>query len=226
MKKIFWVAIALIVSMGTSMQAKVREAGDTVTAKEAFVRLPAGTLDLLTTSMRLDLLEYLQQDSIYQVPNALEGLSYFNPPVTDDFLQIQVTPVTKLTIRMLPGKKGPVVATSYTVGDSLQAFDSDLKFFDADMVPIKLEKIIKIASSEDFLELHGLSHEDRDRILYCIPFPTVEYSFSPDGTDLHAHLTVEDFLTKEDAKKIEPYLRRDRIYHWDGKKYHLVPLDR
>lgn len=195
------------------------------TASTAFLRMPAGTLELLASPMREDMLDYLAHDSIYQVPNALEGLSYFNRPVTEDYLQVQLTPVTQFTIRMLPGKKAPVIATAYTVGDSLQAHDTQLRFFTPEMKEIKLEKVIKIASTEDFLNTKGLSRDDRDRLIFMIPFPTVEYIFSPDGTDLKARLTVGEFLSSEVNEKIKPYLRRERIYKWDGSHYKLLKED-
>lgn len=226
LKRIFVsAATALVLVCGGCFgaQAKVHVVADTVTASDAFVRMPAQTLDLLSTSMRLDLLEYLRHDSIYKVPNTLEGLSELVPPVTADYLKVKLSPVTEFTVRILPGKKEQIIGTAYTVGDSLQAHDTALQFFTPSMQPIKLDKIIKIASSEDFLDTHGLSHDEREKLLYYIPFPTVEYIFSPDGTELTARLTVGEFLGKEVNEKLAPYLHRERIYRWDGHKYKMAP---
>lgn len=216
---------AVLLALPASAKEQVETAADTVTAKTAFLEMPATTLDLLTKSMRLDMLDYLDQGEEHQEENTLEGLSWFNLPATRDYLQVQLTPVTQFTIRILPGRKTPVVATAYTVGDSLQAKDTQLRFFTPDMQEIKLDKIIKIASSEDFLDLKGVSRSERDRLLYLIPFPTVEYTFSPDGTDLKATLTVGEYLGREANETLQPYLRRVRIFRWDGKRYKLLPLD-
>ena len=196
-----------------------------ITASQALVKIPAATLDMLSTSMRLDMLEYLKHDSIYEVPNVLEGLSRFNPPVTDDYLQIQVTPVSRFSIRILPGKKEPVVATAYTVGDSLEAPDTQLQFFTTDMQEIKLDKVFRLLSTSDFLDLHGLSRRERNEIIELVPFPMVEYSFSPDGTDLKAQLTSGEFLGREVNERLRPYLRRVRTLRWDGHQYKLVKLE-
>lgn len=208
---------------GISLAADTGAAADNdkFTASEAFVRLPAHTLDLLSKSMRLDLLEYLKHDSIYSVPNTLDGLSYLVPPVTDKYLKVRITPVTELSIRILDGGKTPIVATAYTVGDSLQAADTKLQFFTPEMKEIKLEKIMRIATSEDFLNLQGLSRKEREEILFLLPFPTVEYTFNAENNDLKARLTVGEFLSREANEKIKPYLRRDRTYKWDGHKYKL-----
>ena len=192
---------------------------DTVTASDAFVAMPAQTLDLLTRSMRLDMLEYWKIDSIADIANTMEGFSHLCRPVTDDCLKVQVTPVTTLTIRMLPTRKGRIAATVYTIGDSLQAADSEIRFYDAEMNELKRDRFIKTPSSEDFFDFKGVDHKLRKELLSLVPFPTVEYTLSPDGTDLKARLTVGKYMGREDLEKITPYLRRDRVYHWTGSKY-------
>lgn len=192
---------------------------DTVTASDAFVAMPAQTLDLLTRSMRLDMLEYWKIDSIADIANTMEGFSHLCRPVTDVWLKVQVTPVTTLTIRMLPTRKGRIAATVYTIGDSLQAADSEIRFYDAEMNELKRDRFIKTPSSEDFFDFKGVDHKLRKELLSLVPFPTVEYTLSPDGTDLKARLTVGKYMGREDLEKITPYLRRDRVYHWTGSKY-------
>lgn len=219
-------AIILICALTAVLPGQAREAveADTVTAAQALVAMPAQTLDILTTSMRLDLIDYYRADSIYRVPNAMEGLSYLRRPMTPQYLQVQVTPVTKFTIRILPRKNDFMVATVYTIGDSLQAADSEIRFYDAQMKELKRSKFIKLLSTEDFFDFSGVDGKTRRELLSIVPFPTVEYTFSPDGTDLKARLTVGEFLGKEDLEKITPYLRRDRLLRWDGARYRLQPL--
>lgn len=197
-------------------------AADTLTASDALVRMPARTLDILTTGMRLDLLDYYRADSIYRVPNALEGFSYLHRPLTDDYVKVQVTPVTTFTVRLLPLHKDKrLIVTAYTIGDSLQAADSEIRFYDTDLNELKRDKYLKIASTEDFFDFKGVDHKTRKELLRMVPFPTVEYTLSPDGTDLKARLTVGEFLGREVLEKIEPYLRRDRVYRWTGSRYEL-----
>ena len=196
--------------------------GDTLTASDALLRMPAKTLDILTRGMRLDLLDYYRADSIYRVPNALEGFSYLHRPLTDDYVKVQVTPVTTFTIRLLPrGKNRRIIVTLYTIGDSLQAADSEIRFYDTALNELKRDKFFKPASTEDFLDLKGVDRKKRDELLRLVPFPTVEYTLSPDGTDMKARLTVGEFLGREDLATLEPYLRRDRIYRWTGSRYEM-----
>ncbi len=201
--------------------AKVRETPDTLTASDVLVHMPVETLDLLSTTMRLDLLDYYRADSIYRVPNTMGELSHLHRPLTSDYLKVQVTPVTTLTIKVLPYRKARIAVTSYTIGDSLQAADSDIRFFDSDMHELKRDKFIKPASIEDFLNLEGVDRKKREELLELIPFPTIEYTLDPDSGTLHARLTSGEFLGKETLDKITPYLMREREYAWTGSKFKM-----
>lgn len=197
---------------------------DSLTASEAFVVLPAKALDILSTSNRLDMLDYYKVDSICDIANSMEGFSHLNPPLNQDYLQVQVTPVSKLSVRILPFKKERIVATIYTVGDSLQAADSELRFYDERMNELKRSKFIKIPDTSDFMDFKGVDGKLKHELLELVPFPTVELTMDSESTDLKAILTVGEFMSKEDYATILPYLRRERVYRWDGSKYKLVPL--
>ena len=191
-------------------------------ASNVFVDMPAQTLDLLSTSSRLDLLDYYAADSIADVVNSMEGLSHLIPPVTDNYLKVQVTPVTSLTIKILPYGKGNIAATVYTIGDSLQAADTEIRFYDEKMVELDRSKFIKLLTTPDFFNFKGVDSETRKALLDLVPFPTVEYILEPEGNRLQAHLTSGEFLGKETLEKIGPYLVRDRYFNWDGKKFKLL----
>ena len=65
------------------------------------------------------------------------------------------------------------------------------------MKPLDRNRLIRIASMEDFLT-PGLVRKDREELLSLVPFPAVEYRFSPDGAELRARLTVDRFMSLED----------------------------
>ena len=220
MKKIL-TTFTLSVAAFMGVMALAGETADSLTASDAFVRMPAQTLDILTMSMRLDLLDYYRADSIYRVPNVMEGLSYLHRPLTRDYVKVQITPVTTLTLRMMPWKKKRLVVSVYTIGDSLQAADSDIRFYDTSMRELDRDRFIKIASTEDFFNFEGVDRGKRRELLAMIPFPTVEYTLDPESSELHARLTSDEFLSKETVEKITPYLRRDRIYRWTGDKFEI-----
>lgn len=216
--------MALIALVAPSAAARETQGADTVSAADAFVRLPAMSLDLLTKGMRLDLVDYYRADSIYRVTNAMEGKSYLLRPLTDKYIKVQVTPVTTITLRVLPGKKDETVVSSYTIGDSLQAHDSDIRFYDTAMRELPRDRFIRLAEAKDFFIFDGVSSRDKKDLLTLVPFPTVEYILYPDNCTLTARLTVGDLMSRENLDRIKPYLRRERVYDWNGKKFVMRPL--
>lgn len=192
-----------------------------ITAGEAFIRLDPNTMALLEPEAREAMVKSYLPDSTQYVLNTLYGLSALEHPLTDSYLRAELTPVSQLTIRVLPGKKGDVVAMVYTVGDSLTAHDSELRFYDASMRELKPAKHIKTASLKDFFDFHGATHEQEREALESVPFPTIEYTLSPDATTLQARFTAEEHLTREAFDKIKPWLRPILIYRWNGDKFEL-----
>ncbi|MDE5796892.1 MAG: DUF3256 family protein, partial [Muribaculaceae bacterium] len=67
--------------------------GDTISARRAFVELPATTLDLLPHDTRLDMLDYFDVDSIYRAPNTMDGRSWLET-VTPNYVKLVMTSVS------------------------------------------------------------------------------------------------------------------------------------
>lgn len=191
---------------------------DTLTASEVFTNLPLSVLDLVDKSRRLDMLDYYAADSIAHVANAMEGLSYLDT-VTPSYLKVILTPVTELGIKVLPCKKAPVILTAYTIGDNDQAYDTDLRFFDSDFNELRRDKMIKIATLDDFFNYPD--KETKKRVAALIPFPTMRYEADADGTGLTAELTVGQFMSADDYNSVRKYMRPKLHYKWTGTKFNL-----
>lgn len=94
--------------------------GSELSARGFFVRLQSPSLEILGKSTRLDMLDYWDADSVYKATNAIGGLSWLCA-VSQDYLKVQVTPVSALELKILPLGKGSVVMSVYTVGGESQA---------------------------------------------------------------------------------------------------------
>lgn len=214
-------ALAMLADGGAEAAAarRVQVAVDTLTAREAFVEIPANVLDIIPRRARLDMIDYYSPDSVRHVPNAMEGLSGIIPPLSKDFMAVEITPVSEFQLRVLDGgKKRQTLVTSYTVGDSLQAKDSDVRFYDASMHQLRREKLIKLARIEDFIDPR-LDKNERKALMTLVPFPSMVYTLSPESDCLKVSLTVDRYMGREDFEKLKPHLIKERIYRWNGKKY-------
>lgn len=191
-------------------------AGDTLTAREVFTRLPLGVLDLLNRSTRLDMLDYYDADSLWRAPNAMEGYSRLNV-VRPDYLSLEVTEVSNLTIRILPAKKNPVVMTLYTVGTVEEGRDTEIQFFDSALNSLPTDKFISIPRPEDFLDIP--KGTNRKEIEALIPFPTIEWAVAQDAPILTGHMTLGNHLPMESTDRLRPLLRPELTWVWDGAKW-------
>lgn len=195
-----------------------------ITAREAFVRLSSPSLNLLTLDMRQDLLSYYDADTLRQVPNALAGLSQLTRPVTDSYLKVRITPVSTMTIKILPHKNDTIVATVYTIASPGQAADSQVSFYDSKMNKLSDDKYLKMAQIDEFIETphNRQGRELKKELLSAIPYPTVEYTLTPESDDLTARLTVADYLGAETMQQLKPYLRPELVYIWENdRKFEL-----
>ncbi len=98
------VSVLLLLASGafsTNVEADTR---DTVLtpAERALVDMPSDVLEIVPVSARLDMIDYLRADTLRYVPNAMNGLSRLLPPVTDSFVEMEVTPVSTVQIKILP----------------------------------------------------------------------------------------------------------------------------
>ena len=97
------VSVLLLLASGafsTNVEADTR---DTVLtpAERALVDMPSDVLEIVPVSARLDMIDYLRADTLRYVPNAMNGLSRLLPPVTDSFVEMEVTPVSTVQIKIL-----------------------------------------------------------------------------------------------------------------------------
>lgn len=215
MKRIILIlAIAMTMVIGAS--AKSGEASDTLTAAAVFRDIPLGVLETLRPSTRLDMLDYyVQADSLWQAPNAMDGYSQLQT-VAPDYLKLTVSPVSTLEIKILPAKKGQVAMTIYTVGSDEVSKDSSVEFFDASLQPLRKGDYLKDPELKEFFNIKDSGVNERE-LRDLLPFQTVEYSTGTGDTPLTATFTTLMNAPEETRKKLEPLLKGPLTLKWKGR---------
>lgn len=193
--------------------------GDSVfNARYVFANLHTTALEILPASIRLDLLDYWDVDSIYKASNVLGGISWIDQ-LTDSYAKIQISPVSNLQIKILPDKKGKLAMTIYTVGDDPQAADSEVRFYDESLSQLPVEKYLTVPPVKDFFEIPKGSATKMKEIEEMIPFPTIAYTAFPDNDNLSARLTVEQFINRDDWNIAKLFLKPSFIMEWKKNRY-------
>lgn len=220
---VFLLAIGVDAANAKNSDAEIKE--ETVVikfnARNVFKNLDCSALELLPISTRLDMLDYWDVDSVYKALNALGGVSSLDT-ITDNYLKVRISAVSSLQIKILPIKKSVIAMTVYTVGDDSQATDSELKFYDMELNEIPADKHFDVPEVKDFFEIPKGSQTSMKEIEDMIPFPTIEYSASPDNNNLTARLTVEKYINQDDWNIAKLFVKPYIILDWkkDKFKYH------
>lgn len=193
------------------------ESDKITTAREAFINMPGDIAELLTRQMREDMMMYYDADTIRAIYNNLGGMSKLQRPVTDNYLKCVISPVSTITIKVLPYKGSKIIAAVYTIDNPGMAADSQIMFYDERMRPLKVDKHIRLARIQDFM--HKMDHDQSKDLMSLIPFPMIEYTLLPETDDLNACLTSMEYIGIEDAERLSPHIKPGIIYRWNGKKY-------
>ena len=201
--------------------APTREPSDSLfNARNVFAKLHSNALEILPTSTRLDMLDYWDVDSIYKAMNAMGGLSNLET-VTENYLKVKITPVSSLEIKILPIKKGEIAMTVYTVGDSPQAADSEIRFYDENLKELDTSKYFEVPAIKNFFEIPKGSTTKMKEIEQMIPFPTVKYTAFPDKDELKGELTVSEYINQDDWNIAKLFVKPFIILSWKKDKFKI-----
>lgn len=188
------------------------------TSRTVFIRYEGSALEILPRSIRLDMLDYWDVDSVYKAVNVVGGLSYLEN-VSDNYLKVRISPVSSLEIKILPTKKEKIAMTIYTVGDDPQAADSELKFYDESLNELETKKYFEAPQVKNFFDIPKGSVTSMKEIEQMIPFPTIAYTASPDNNNLEARLTVEKFINQDDWNIAKLFVKPSITLEWKKDKF-------
>lgn len=190
------------------------------TARNVFEKLHCGALEILPVSTRLDMMDYWDVDSVYKAFNAMEGLSWLEN-VTPDYLKVRITAVSSLEIKILPEKKEKIVMTVYTVGDDVQAQDSQIKFYSQSLDELPTAKHLTMPQVKDFFEIPKGSATKMKEIEEMIPFPSIAFNANPDNDDIEARLTVEQYINQDDWNIAKLFVKPFITLEWQKDKFKI-----
>ncbi|MGM9815887.1 MAG: DUF3256 family protein [Lepagella sp.] len=211
---------ALFVAAGLwAVSASAGTSTDEVTAYRAFVEINDPAVTILSQESRSTLASDSLSGSADLASTANKNISAtLMEPHSRSYLRVAISTASEATYKVLRRGKKDIVGVVYTVGDSATVRDSELRFYDSRFRPIALKRVMTPLCVEDFFDFTGVDKETRISLLAMLPFMAVEYGFAPDSDEMTARLTAVEALSREDQRRLAPYLRSLRLV-WDGKKY-------
>lgn len=95
------------------------------------------------------------------------------------------------------------------------ACDSSIRFYADDWKPLTASLFITLPVMGDFLntpDSAGVYEFDEAR--RSADMLLMKADFNKENTELTVTLTTPDYMSKEAAEKLKPFLRRPIVYHW------------
>lgn len=191
------------------------------TARHVFEEIHIPALEILPVTTRLDMLDYWDVDSVYKASNIMEGLSWLEN-VSPDFLKVHITAVSTLELKILPVKKGKIIMAISTVGDDVQAQDSEIKFYDENFRELPATKYLVMPHIKDFFYIPKGSATKMKEIENMIPFPTIAFTANPENNNLEARLTVEQYINQDDWNIAKLFVKPSITLEWHKDKYKFI----
>lgn len=228
-ERLFRILPLLLISIGSMVKntadAQEKSSGNLVSdstfnARLVFEKLQSNAFEILPPSIRLDMLDYWDVDSIYKASNVMGGLSWISE-LTSDYAKITISRVSCVEIKILPVKNGKIAMTIYTVGNDPQAEDSQINFYDTQLKQLATKDYLESPELKDFFEIPKGSATKMKEIEEMIPFPTIAYSSSAGSDNLTVRLTVEQYMNQDDWNIARLFLKPNVTLIWKKDKYRV-----
>lgn len=207
MRKISFIILAF--GLLTSVPGVAQE------AKTWFVQMPDSLSPLLTAVNRADCIDFLESKMKAQVNNRFGRKSEMTE-LSKDYIRVQMSAQSDWQMKVLAtSDTTQVICTVSTVCGS--ACDSSIRFFTTNWRELPASDFITLPLMDDYFEVsdsidYGSARAQADMLL-------AKADFSPKDDVLTFTFTTPDYLEKETAEKLKPFLRRPITYTWEEGKF-------
>lgn len=175
--------------------------------------MPDSLSPLLTKVNREDCIDFLESKMKAQVENRFGKKSEMTD-LSKDYIRMQMSSQSTWQMKVLAlNDSTNVICTVSTV--CAPACDSNIHFYTDDWKPLTTSLFITLPLMDDFLnapDSTGVYEFDEARRSADILL--MKADFNKENTELTVTLTTPDYMSKETAEKLKPFLRRPIVYHW------------
>lgn len=191
-------------------------------AKTCFKNMPDSLCPLLSAVNRADFIDFLESKMKAEVTNNFGGKSEMTE-LSPDYIRVQMTPQSTWQMKLLPvNDSTKVICTVSTV--CAPACDSHINFYTTDWkelpaasylpaLPGMDDFIIQAPDTVDVYEYQA-ARRQADMLL-------VKTDLSAKDTALTFTFTTPDYMEKEAAEKLKPFIRRPIAYTWNQGRFIL-----
>ena len=189
-------------------------------AKTFFKNMPDSLSPLLTAVNRADCIDFLESKMKAEVTNRFGGKSEMTE-LAPDYIRIQMTPQSSWQMKLLATSDSTKVICTVSTACA-PACDSDVHFYTTGWEELPASSFLTPPVMKDFLSLPDtvMDYEVRDAGEQA-DMLLMKADLSAKDNTLTFTFTTTDYMDKEAAEKLKPYLRRPVVYIWKGNSYEL-----
>ena len=182
-------------------------------AKTLFVNMPDSLSPLLTKVNREDCIDFLESKMKAQVENRFGKKSEMTD-LSKDYIRMQMSSQSTWQMKVLAlNDSTNVICTVSTA--CAPACDSSIRFYTDDWKPLTASLFITLPVMGDFLNTpDSASVYEFDEARRSADILLMKADFNKENTELTVTLTTPDYMSKETAEKLKPFLHRPIVYHW------------
>lgn len=214
MKKIIF-AISFILGLFPSISVGAQE------AKTLFVQMPDSLSPLLTAVNRADCIDFLASKMKAQVDNRFGRKSEMTH-LSKDYICIQMSQQSTWQMKLLAiNDSTNVICTVSTV--CAPACDSHFQFYTTDWKELPVSDFITPPVMEEFFETpDSAAAYEFDQARLQADMQLTKADLSQTDHTVTFTLTTPEYMEKEMAEKLKPFLRHPIVYTWKEGKFTLT----
>ena len=209
MKRIFFLLGLVYLSVG-GMQAQE--------AKKCFINMPDSLSPLLTSVNRADCVDFIESKMKAEVSNRFGSKSEMTE-LSGDYIRMQMTPQNSWQMKLLATSDTTKIICVVSTACA-PVCDSDFAFYTTGWKSLPASSYLTLPVLNDFftvadsaMEFDGqLARRQADMLL-------MKADLSAKDNKLTLTFTTPDYMDKETAEKLKPFLRRPIVYSWKEGKF-------
>ena len=189
-------------------------------AKTLFNQMPDSLCQILTKVNRADCIDFLESNMRAVVTNRFNTKSEMTA-LSADYIRIKLTEKSSWQMKVLSvNDSTQVICTVDTY--AAPAKDSQIRFYDTSWKKLDAGTYLQgiPVSTDAFVDAEKAAGSTEFPALYKhIDMLLMEAELNAEDTTLKLQFTTPDYIEKETAEKLEPFLRRTKIFRWSEGRF-------
>lgn len=139
--------------------------------------------------------------------------------ITTDYIYLQTSSVATVQIKLLPLiNESKIVCVIHTVGNKVS--DSRISFYTSKWVSIE-QGLFPKNTYEWFIKSDvDKNSQDYKNAVTALDMNPMKYTISPTDSSVSVEYEIQNYLSEDDYKKLEPFLtKQPKVFSWDKISY-------